>query len=531
MLYPPWFQQYGEFLLEDHQAETVLSKATVGNTTSVVTGGAKLISESHECAHKAAEYVAKDGYASTNRFQQKPPSKLQQKMRNSFPKTAEFFDAWHQVLEEGKARDEGAHQLAASIPEALLAIGTGNTAAIGIATDNAVTGLWQILTNKPQSSLVTQGIAIIGDKTGLYNPSNAETLSAAFNLGVIGVASLPEKSKTMLNALDLATTTTNIRSKLSNIMFARSNALSNFETATNLATSSTAVLPQLTPQQAFNMGTGVGIAILGKAAKDTFDVLQKFSKHEEELSIPGFNPEKAKPTALVTPAQDLISSSSWFPAIVDKVQAYPGPVAEIKKPIIFSGEIDYADQELLDSLNELEQRNHVTPGMFDKIRAQVEWTGEKTFTWNGLEGRVKTTGNVEIEHTQVHHIIPLKELEPETYDFVTGTGFNLEDDANKMVLPDKKGAEISGMDSSTHQGRHDATYIKTIERQLEKVADTAKEQGWYDLPKEEFQAKCQQKIKEFVLEPTRDKLQSGDLPLNKLGSNKLNNGPKPEVVM
>ena len=54
-------------------------------------------------------------------------------------------------------------------------------------------------------------------RTGLYNPSNAETLSAAFNLGVIGVASLPEKSKTMLNALDLATTTTNIRSKLSNI--------------------------------------------------------------------------------------------------------------------------------------------------------------------------------------------------------------------------------------------------------------------------------------------------------------------------
>lgn len=41
--------------------------------------------------------------------------------------------------------------------------------------------------------------------------------------------------------------------------------------------------------------------------------------------------------------------------------------------------------------------------MFDQIKDEVQWTGDDTFTWNGLQGKVKGTGNAEIEHTQVHH--------------------------------------------------------------------------------------------------------------------------------
>lgn len=158
---------------------------------------------------------------------------------------------------------------------------------------------------------------------------------------------------------------------------------------------------------------------------------------------------------------------------------------------------------------------------------------QRTFTWNGLEGRVEGKGNVKIDHTQVHHIIPLNDLKPEAdgfeaYDFIKETGFDLEDDTNKMVLPNKKGAEISGIDSAIHEGGHNQKYADVIEEQLKEVAEQAKEQGWYDLPKGEFQANCQDAIKERIQE-IRAKLESGDLPLNKNGSNKLNNGLTPEA--
>ena len=100
-----------------------------------------------------------------------------------------------------------------------------------------------------------------------------------------------------------------------------------------------------------------------------------------------------------------------------------GPAAEIKKPIIFSGGIDYKDKEFIDSLNELEKVNPVTPGMFEKMKPQVNWTEEDTFTWHGLEGRVKAGGNVKIDHTQVHHIIPQGFKKEKVYEIIKDSGY------------------------------------------------------------------------------------------------------------
>lgn len=86
------------------------------------------------------------------------------------------------------------------------------------------------------------------------------------------------------------------------------------------------------------------------------------------------------------------------------------------------------------------------------------------------------------------------------------------------------------MDHSIHEGGHDKKYTKRVKKQLKDVKEQAETQGWYDLPKEEFQAKCQQEIKARISK-IRARLESGDLALNKNGSNKLNNGPKPEAGM
>lgn len=157
-------------------------------------------------------------------------------------------------------------------------------------------------------------------------------------------------------------------------------------------------------------------------------------------------------------------------------------------------------------------------------------TNLKPFIWHWLEGRVKAIGNLEIKHTQVHYIFPINDLEPETYDFIKGTGFDLEDDANKRLLPDKKGAVISGIDSTIHEGGHNQEYAKVIEFELRMISDKAKQQSWYDLPTEEFQANCQKEIKSRITK-IRAELESRYLALNKNGSNKLNNGTKPEAGM
>ena len=63
-----------------------------------------------------------------------------------------------------------------------------------------------------------------------------------------------------------------------------------------------------------------------------------------------------------------------------------------------------------------------------------------------------------------------------------------------------------------------------------KILEMQTSNNRHDLPRAEFQAKCQQEIKSRISK-IRAKLEFGDLPLNKLGSNKLNNGPKPEAGM
>ena len=296
-------------------------------------------------------------------------------------------------------------------------------------------------------------------------------------------------------------------------------------TATSITLSTeagTVVFPWLNQENMLKYivpGGGLGV-LTTKAIHDTTSILtkQEFSRNEQDFAIPGFRPVRSGPTIFITPAHNLGAFSSSFPAKLNTATILPGPAIEVKKPLIFTGGIDYKDREFLDSLNIL-TLNHVNPDMFDKIRSEVEWTTEQTFTWRGLKGRVKTSGNVEIQDVQVHHVIP---QEFKDYKIIELSGFNLEDHVNKMILPNKKGADISGMDSSIHQGRHSKVYTDEIESQLKAVQQQAQEQGWYDLPKEEFEVKCQQEICNRI-NKIRIKLDAGDLPLNKLGSNKINN--------
>jgi hypothetical protein len=152
---------------------------------------------------------------------------------------------------------------------------------------------------------------------------------------------------TILYALDLTTKATSASNKgfgLANSMFLRSSGLKNTAALGKKATSSVSILPRLTPQQALNSGLLAGVAIFGsRATQETIDIIQEYRKHDEDVKIPGFRPERAEPTILVTPAADLVSSSSWYPATVDKGSIYPGAAPEVQKPIIFSGGIDYSE--------------------------------------------------------------------------------------------------------------------------------------------------------------------------------------------
>lgn len=90
---------------------------------------------------------------------------------------------------------------------------------------------------------------------------------------------------------------------LANSMHARTSVLKN-SVELNKATSSAAVLPRFTPQQALNSGIVAGISFFtGKAVKETFDTIQEFRRFDEDLRIPGFRPEIIEPTPniFVTP--------------------------------------------------------------------------------------------------------------------------------------------------------------------------------------------------------------------------------------
>lgn len=84
----------------------------------------------------------------------------------------------------------------------------GNHAALGVGVDNAITGLQQLLTNQPTSTLVAQGVGIIGEKTGWYTRSQATNISNGLSIIGGGVAGVTKKSTNTLKGLDLAISNT-----------------------------------------------------------------------------------------------------------------------------------------------------------------------------------------------------------------------------------------------------------------------------------------------------------------------------------
>ncbi len=98
--------------------------------------------------------------------------------------------------------------------------------------------------------------------------------------------------------------------------------------------------------------------LVNKAIQDTQKGPYKnnqFQEHDEDFIVPGFMPHKSKPTILPTPMANPTSSSSEFPIVENQGSIFPGRAPEIKKPIIFSGGLDYKDKQFFDSLTAMER--------------------------------------------------------------------------------------------------------------------------------------------------------------------------------
>lgn len=281
-----------------------------------------------------------------------------QEMRNRWPIGAEISDA---IIQENEHRKYGAVQFAAGMPQVVF----GDLATKMLGADNVVAGIKQMLTNNQETTLLTQGLTSVGEKTGFYQQAEAQHLAVGLNFLATGLSGLPKTSINKLAGLDLTLPKFSALKVSSNV---RRTALANSITQTSAKTatigSRASVLPLFNNQQQqifrYGAATALGAAVVSadKAIKDT---IQQFRRPEEE-ALPAyiFVPADPMPSSFEFPIHTYEPLTTTFPIPQEHDTVFAGPAPEIKKPIIFSGGIDYRDQQLLDSLNVMESRKKTT---------------------------------------------------------------------------------------------------------------------------------------------------------------------------
>ena len=151
------------------------------------------------------------------------------------------------------------------------------------------------------------------------------------------------------------------------------------------------------------------------------------------------------------------------------------------------------------------QHNWLDYVFFKDIESDVKTLDVKPLDETLSIIRNKHTGKATgVTDTQKHHIIHEK---LSTHELWEKAGMDCQDAANKMLLPTKKGAEISTTDRSIHQGRH----LKEVKNKLEEKMDEVIDSGEKHNYTEQHYA---EKLKE-IIEKERTALKTGKRMLNK----------------
>jgi hypothetical protein len=108
---------------------------------------------------------------------------------------------------------------------------------------------------------------------------------------------------------------------------------------------------------------------------------------------------------------------------------------------------------------------------------------------------------------QEHHIISNKHKVTKNHDLLELAGFDTESRTNRMLLPTKKGVEVSTTKRSIHDGRHIDLVSERLAQKMERAVEIGKELGW---GQEQYHTKLMKIISE-----ERSALKSGDRILNK----------------
>ncbi len=212
--------------------------------------------------------------------------------------------------------------------------------------------------------MITQGITMVGEKTGYYAQKDAENISAGLNFLVTGLSGLPKSSARKIIKLDLSLPKTfNALKTVTNANkgTALANRIPEVVRSTSSIASRSSGLPLFNDQQQmlrFGAATALGVAAIfaDKAVKET---VQQFKWYKGQLGSKYiFVQEEPISSTSELPIYTVEPLTTTFPINENKVTILAGPVIEIKKPIIFSGGLDDKDKQFLDSLTVMESKKH-----------------------------------------------------------------------------------------------------------------------------------------------------------------------------
>ena len=111
---------------------------------------------------------------------------------------------------------------------------------------------------------------------------------------------------------------------------------------------------------------------------------------------------------------------------------------------------------------------------------------------------------IKIQHTQVHHLIPRELKDHEIWRL---SGMDVLDDSNSIALPTVKGAELSELKCSIHQGRQLSEVTKNLKKEINDLAEEGIAANWN-------QSQFKEELLDVIAEE-KQKVLSGERKLNK----------------